>query len=672
MIDPFDTFSTAPYIRDGASRMVAKAGFNPDQPRDHGRWTSGGGSEPSARQDETDRQAEPAPRTAGDSGASADKLTGAYRARSPGASEGDGRDIARVFELDGKGKQDAEKLGITPQTFNELTPEGANRFHDAILAAKGALKFGAAVHPYPVEDYKNMRMFLAADGKSGFALKGEDIVSAFKHPDTKGDNFANAAVALGVQQGGRKCDAFDTVLPEIYSKNGFRASSRLTWDDSQKPDGWNYDTFKKFNGGRPDVVFMVYDPEHVNKHGSYKKTDGFRAESYDQAVAIQSSMLHHTLHKVDDVAFSTAGNIQGNLHLPGYLGSRKKKKLRKDTLETLYVNRPVVNTIDIIAWAKANGFETTLLPEDMHVTIAFSKTPVDWEKLNPQHNNLTVPPSYGRSVEQFGEACVLRFESSELEQRWNELKQAGASWDYPEYTPHITISWQSSPDGEPEPYSGPIILGPEAFAPIEEDWSEDIVEKDFNPDEPRDEKGKWTAGSTSTSSPLTKEESKAVDLYKTEDFLPINKGLRIGWDAARKELGMDYETKKEENEALRRAKGSVKLLDSAIAKNTLVEDTVVYRAMTKFDGAVNHLNSGGKGAFTDKGFVSTSLDKKIAEELLTGGGALVKITLPKGTHAVRILSEGQQEILLGRGMKFKLSVFGHKQGNYLARAEVVS
>src|SRR5690606_37655485 len=44
---------------------------------------------------------------------------------------------------------------------------------------------------------------------------------------------------------------------------------------------------------------------------------------------------------------------------------------------TLYVRRQVVNWREIAAWAKSQGFKSTLGPE-MHVTIAHSSAAVDW------------------------------------------------------------------------------------------------------------------------------------------------------------------------------------------------------------------------------------------------------------------------------------------------------
>jgi hypothetical protein len=278
----------------GAYIKRASDHFDPSQPRDdHGRWTDGGGSDDAAAgKDEGSGRPEAASAAATSAGASADKLTGAFSSRSASDAEFS-RNVASVFELDAGGRADARELGYTPQSFQELQPGtngGAARFHAAITAAKAG-KYAAAVNVYAPDDYKGMRLFLTADDKIGFALKGNDIVSCFKSPDTTAQGAAHVMLALAVQQGGRKLDAFDTVLPELYSKNGFRAASRLAWDESQKPAGWDKETFKAFNGGQPDVVFMVYDPGHVNASGLYKKTDGIRVNSYDDAVAVQDGFL---------------------------------------------------------------------------------------------------------------------------------------------------------------------------------------------------------------------------------------------------------------------------------------------------------------------------------------------------------------------------------------------
>lgn len=154
------------------------------------------------------------------------------------------------------------------------------------------------------------------------------------------------------------------------------------------------------------------------------------------------------------------------------------------TPRTLYVRRDVVNADAIVAWAKAQGFKTTLPAGDMHVTITYSREPVDWMKMgstwsDDDKGRLTIPPGGARMIEVFGEgAVVLLFNSSALSWRHEDMVREGASWDWPEYQPHITIAYEGVPEdlSKVEPYRGAIVLGPEVFEEVNEDWRSSIAE----------------------------------------------------------------------------------------------------------------------------------------------------------------------------------------------------
>lgn len=151
---------------------------------------------------------------------------------------------------------------------------------------------------------------------------------------------------------------------------------------------------------------------------------------------------------------------------------------------TLYVHRKVLNAADIVAWAKAQGFDATLPAADMHVTIAFSRTPVDWMKAGAdwagdENGKIKVVPGGARIIEKFdGGAVVLLFNSSQLAYRHECIKEAGASWDWPEYQPHITITYNAGDVdlSKVEPYRGAIELGPEVFEELDTEWREKINE----------------------------------------------------------------------------------------------------------------------------------------------------------------------------------------------------
>ena len=146
---------------------------------------------------------------------------------------------------------------------------------------------------------------------------------------------------------------------------------------------------------------------------------------------------------------------------------------------TLYVQRKLLNGADLIAWAKSQGFTDTLPADELHVTVLYSKQPVDWMKMGhswqtEDGGNLTVAPGGARLVEPLGDkgAIVLLFNSGELIWRHQDMVRNGASHDYDEYQPHVTITYSGAPDlANVEPYRGELIFGPEIFEELDEDWA---------------------------------------------------------------------------------------------------------------------------------------------------------------------------------------------------------
>jgi hypothetical protein len=217
-----------------------------------------------------------------------------------------GQPTVAAFEPGDSFRGTLESIGAAAPTLHELTPEGAQLFADSLAASKQGNKFGAAVYVYPVEEYAQMRLFLAEDGKAGFALKGDDIVSVFALPPHKG--AAAGMLELAVQEGGRRLDAFDTILPSIYAASGFRTVARIAWNDDYAPEGWDKATFDAFNGGQPAVVFMVYDPANAAPPTS---SDGQTVEDYDAAVALQKEAVAPRLRR--GTPTRTAGAVREEL-----------------------------------------------------------------------------------------------------------------------------------------------------------------------------------------------------------------------------------------------------------------------------------------------------------------------------------------------------------------------
>lgn len=149
----------------------------------------------------------------------------------------------------------------------------------------------------------------------------------------------------------------------------------------------------------------------------------------------------------------------------------------------LYLRRDVKNAADIIKWYKDQGVSEVYAPESMHVTIVYSKKPLDWMAMGqPWDATLEIPEGGPRISERFGDmgdVLVLLFASNELQWRHGLAKELGASSDFPEYQPHISISLRASEIDlvNVKPWTGPIILGPEVYEEIDDagDWREKVA-----------------------------------------------------------------------------------------------------------------------------------------------------------------------------------------------------
>lgn len=152
----------------------------------------------------------------------------------------------------------------------------------------------------------------------------------------------------------------------------------------------------------------------------------------------------------------------------------------------LYVQRKLLNASALIAWAKDNGFTSTLAADDMHVTVLYSRSPVDPMKMGESwsgddQGRIRVKPGGPRAIERFGEnAVVLLFASWELESRHRSMVEAGGSHDFDEYHPHVTLSYEVPADVDLaaiKPYAGALEFGPELFEPLDLDWKRKVVEE---------------------------------------------------------------------------------------------------------------------------------------------------------------------------------------------------
>lgn len=153
------------------------------------------------------------------------------------------------------------------------------------------------------------------------------------------------------------------------------------------------------------------------------------------------------------------------------LPARRAVAANDATPRTLYVSRKVQNVAEIKAWAKSQGLPE--LQDDLHVTLIYSRTPLDWMKVESdewgqeKNGNIEIAPGGVRIVEPLGDrTAVLLFTSSRLSWRHEQIVRAGAEHGFPDYQPHISLTGEPVDLSKVEPYRGKIVLGPEIFEEV--------------------------------------------------------------------------------------------------------------------------------------------------------------------------------------------------------------
>ena len=164
---------------------------------------------------------------------------------------------------------------------------GENRFARIAKANKDGNKFGSSVDVFKASDYKGYDLIITS------SERGESVTIAIS-PDgelssvTKSSNATaqdvDAAFDMAISTGKVKfLNGFETILPDKYASYGFTPVARLKFDPEFQPDGWSTQTYRNFNGGQPDVVFMRFD----GTIGSEYDGTGFpEVDTYEEGVRL--------------------------------------------------------------------------------------------------------------------------------------------------------------------------------------------------------------------------------------------------------------------------------------------------------------------------------------------------------------------------------------------------
>lgn len=127
---------------------------------------------------------------------------------------------------------------------------------------------GKSVDVYAPDEYAGMKMGMTPEGNAGYVVKPDgEVASVVKAKGAPVKDFAGSVLRRSEPQGGYWLNAFDTALPELYGRGGFRPVSRLPFAEDIARGDWGdeaTDAFMaanaKYSGGRPDLVFMARNP----------------------------------------------------------------------------------------------------------------------------------------------------------------------------------------------------------------------------------------------------------------------------------------------------------------------------------------------------------------------------------------------------------------------------
>lgn len=153
---------------------------------------------------------------------------------------------------------------------------------------------------------------------------------------------------------------------------------------------------------------------------------------------------------------------------------------------------------------------------------------------------------------------------------------------------------------------------------------------------------------------LDKKQQNAVSTYTGDSFRDINGGLRgDGKLSAAHQRTVDN-------------------LDSALAKNSLSENTILYRGMRPSPELTERLVPGA--TFTDSAYTSATFDQSMGDSF--SSGVLMRIKAPAGTNGMSVASISnfppESEFLLPRDTSYRITGVYQDRGQMYVDAEIVT
>ena len=97
-------------------------------------------------------------------------------------------------------------------------------------------------------------------------------------------------------------------------------------------------------------------------------------------------------------------------------------------------------------------------PEEFHTTIAYSRKPIEWDEIDCE--GVEAKPLRLEKWKTHSEdkhCLVLLLDCPHLQDRFDKAMDLGATFDFPEYKPHITLSYDVGDDFDTDSADSSIL-----------------------------------------------------------------------------------------------------------------------------------------------------------------------------------------------------------------------
>jgi len=197
-----------------------------------------------------------------------------------------------VVTIEGKSVKPVNKYVVEGSEVYEI--DDASAFYTAMKNAKESDTLaGIQVELKPVEKIQEIidkggRLLITKDGKVGMMVYADgNAGGGFKNTSAEGKNLLKPLLLTSIKLGARYADAYDTFLPEYYSKFGFKPYKRIKFNPEYAEAGWENTILKS----KPDIVVLYWDGgsrenigKNYGKFPEYNKSDGEYTDDYEGAI----------------------------------------------------------------------------------------------------------------------------------------------------------------------------------------------------------------------------------------------------------------------------------------------------------------------------------------------------------------------------------------------------